>query len=85
MGLMQAIELVEDRKTKTPAAAQTAHCMEAARENGLLVGKGGLYGNVHPHDAADEYRPQPTWTSSSSCSTRAWPPSQRRWRQGARR
>ena len=46
MGLMQAIELVEDRKTKTPATAQTAQLLEAARENGLLVGKGGIYGNV---------------------------------------
>jgi 4-aminobutyrate aminotransferase len=46
MGLMQAIELVEDRQTKTPAAAQTAQLLEATREHGLLVGKGGLYGNV---------------------------------------
>jgi 4-aminobutyrate aminotransferase len=46
MGLMQAIELVEDRKTKTPAAAQTAQLLESTREHGLLVGKGGLYGNV---------------------------------------
>lgn len=46
MGLMQAIELVEDRKSKTPAAAQTVQLMEATREHGLLVGKGGLYGNV---------------------------------------
>src|ERR1700681_582260 len=37
MGLMQAIELVEDRKTKTPAAVQTAMLLEATRENGLLV------------------------------------------------
>ena len=46
MGLMQAIELVEDRKTKAPATRQTAMAMEAARENRLLVGKGGMYGNV---------------------------------------
>ena len=46
MGLMQAIELVEDRRTKAPAAAATLELMEAARENRLLVGKGGLYGNV---------------------------------------
>jgi 4-aminobutyrate aminotransferase-like enzyme len=46
MGLLQAIELVEDRKTKAPATAETALFMEAARENGLLIGKGGLYGNV---------------------------------------
>lgn len=46
MGLMQAVELVEDRKSKTPAAAQTVAVMEAARENRLLVGKGGMFGNV---------------------------------------
>jgi 4-aminobutyrate aminotransferase len=46
MGLLQAIELVEDRQTKAPAADLTARLMEAARESRLLVGKGGLYGNV---------------------------------------
>jgi 4-aminobutyrate aminotransferase-like enzyme len=46
MGLMQAVELVEDRNTKAPAAAATAQVMEAARQNGMLVGKGGMYGNV---------------------------------------
>jgi 4-aminobutyrate aminotransferase len=46
MGLMQAIELVEDRKTKVPAAAAMAQLMEATRENRIMVGKGGLYGNV---------------------------------------
>jgi len=46
MGLLQALELVEDRQTKAPAAAATARVMEAARQEGLLVGKGGTYGNV---------------------------------------
>jgi len=46
MGLMQAIELVEDRKSKTPASAQTMAVMDAARENRLLIGKGGMFGNV---------------------------------------
>jgi 4-aminobutyrate aminotransferase len=46
MGLLQAIELVQDRETKAPAAAETAMAMEAARENRLLLGKGGMYGNV---------------------------------------
>jgi len=46
MGLMQAIELVRDRKTKEPAAEETNSVMEAARENRLLVGKGGVFGNV---------------------------------------
>jgi 4-aminobutyrate aminotransferase len=46
MGLMQALELVEDRETKEPAARATRELLEAARRNGLLIGKGGLYGNV---------------------------------------
>ena len=46
MGLLQAIELVEDRKTRAPAAKQTNILMEAARENRILIGKGGMYGNV---------------------------------------
>jgi len=46
MGLMQAVELVEDRKSKTPATAATVAVMEAARESGLLIGKGGTFGNV---------------------------------------
>ena len=46
MGLLLAIELVEDRKTKVPAARQTVALMEACRNNRVLLGKGGLYGNV---------------------------------------
>jgi len=46
MGLMQGLELVRDRKTKEPAPAETSELMERARANGLLIGKGGLYGNV---------------------------------------
>jgi len=46
MGLMQALELVGDRKTKEPATEQTKRVMDAARREGLLVGKGGLWGNV---------------------------------------
>lgn len=46
MGLMQAVELVEDRESRTPAPEATAALMEMARENRLLIGKGGLYGNV---------------------------------------
>lgn len=46
MGLLQGIELVEDRTSKAPAAALTSRLMEAARENRILIGRGGLYGNV---------------------------------------
>jgi 4-aminobutyrate aminotransferase-like enzyme len=46
MGLLLALELVEDRVTKVPATATTLCVMEAARENGIMVGRGGLYGNV---------------------------------------
>jgi len=46
MGLMQGMELVKDRKTKDPAPEATVQLMERARDNGLLIGKGGLYGNV---------------------------------------
>ncbi|PYV26904.1 MAG: aspartate aminotransferase family protein [Acidobacteria bacterium] len=46
MGLMQGLELVKDRKTKEPAPDQANQFMERCRSNGLLIGKGGLYGNV---------------------------------------
>jgi alanine-glyoxylate transaminase/(R)-3-amino-2-methylpropionate-pyruvate transaminase len=46
MGLMLGVELVRDRETKEPAPAETAEVIEAAKEMGVLIGKGGLYGNV---------------------------------------
>jgi 4-aminobutyrate aminotransferase len=46
MGLMAALELVTDRGNKTPAPAETALALEAARENRIILGKGGMYGNV---------------------------------------
>jgi 4-aminobutyrate aminotransferase-like enzyme len=46
MGMMQALELVKDHQTKQPAAAEATQLLERARDNGLLIGKGGLYGNV---------------------------------------
>ncbi|MEQ8821692.1 MAG: aspartate aminotransferase family protein [Sumerlaeia bacterium] len=46
LGLMFGVELVKDRTTKEPAKAETARLLELARERGLLLGKGGLWGNV---------------------------------------
>jgi alanine-glyoxylate transaminase / (R)-3-amino-2-methylpropionate-pyruvate transaminase len=46
MGLMLGVELVTDRSTRTPATAETLEVLEAAREMGVLLGKGGLDGNV---------------------------------------
>lgn len=46
MGLMQGLELVTDRITKEPAPQAAVKLMERCRANGLLIGKGGLYGNV---------------------------------------
>jgi 4-aminobutyrate aminotransferase len=44
-GLMLGVELVEVG-SKTPDAAMAGRVLEAARDEGLLIGKGGLYGNV---------------------------------------
>jgi alanine-glyoxylate transaminase/(R)-3-amino-2-methylpropionate-pyruvate transaminase len=46
LGLMLGIELVKDRKTKEPAKDECAAVFEACRELGLLIGKGGLWGNT---------------------------------------
>jgi alanine-glyoxylate transaminase/(R)-3-amino-2-methylpropionate-pyruvate transaminase len=46
MGLMIGVELVNDRSTKAPAKEETLQVMEEAREMGVLLGKGGLEGNV---------------------------------------
>lgn len=45
-GLMIGVELVEDPKTKAVSPAKAAGLMEALRERGVLVGKGGRYNNV---------------------------------------
>jgi len=44
MGLMQGVELV--REGKEPAGEEILQVFEATRRRGLLIGKGGLYGNV---------------------------------------
>jgi 4-aminobutyrate aminotransferase-like enzyme len=46
LGMMQALELVTDPKSKEPAAAIANEMLEATRERGLLIGKGGMYNNV---------------------------------------
>ncbi len=46
MGLMQAMELVEDRDTKEPSPQKAKALLEAAKDEGLLLGVGGLNGHV---------------------------------------
>jgi len=46
LGAMCGIELVEDRRTKAPAAALTAAVLAACLQRGLLVLKSGVYDNV---------------------------------------
>lgn len=46
MGLMQALELVEDPKTKTPSGKKAKALMEATKKERLLIGVGGFYGHV---------------------------------------
>jgi 4-aminobutyrate aminotransferase len=46
LGPMLAIELVEDRESKTPAPALASATTAAARERGLILLSCGLYGNV---------------------------------------
>jgi len=46
MGLMLGVQLVSDPATRAPATAETLEVLEAARESGVLLGKGGLDGNV---------------------------------------
>ena len=45
-GLMLGVELVKDRTTKEPAKAECSEVLEYAREMGLLLGKGGLWGQT---------------------------------------
>ncbi len=45
-GLMLGVEMVKDRATKEPAKAECAEVLEHCREMGLLIGKGGLWGQT---------------------------------------
>jgi alanine-glyoxylate transaminase/(R)-3-amino-2-methylpropionate-pyruvate transaminase len=40
------VEAVKDRKTKEPNKEFIAEVLEQARERGLIIGKGGLFGNT---------------------------------------
>ena len=48
MGLMQALELVKDetKNDRTPNAAAATVLMEETKNRGLLIGRGGLHGNI---------------------------------------
>jgi alanine-glyoxylate transaminase/(R)-3-amino-2-methylpropionate-pyruvate transaminase len=46
MGLMQGMEFVKDRKTKEPYPEAVLKVFEETKKRGVLIGKGGLYGNV---------------------------------------
>jgi alanine-glyoxylate transaminase/(R)-3-amino-2-methylpropionate-pyruvate transaminase len=45
MGLMQAIEIVDDPVSQKPDPTRTNALLEACREEGLLVGQGGMWGH----------------------------------------
>jgi len=45
-GLMLGLEIVKDRKTKEPDAAAAKAIRAAMRERGILIGVGGVFGNV---------------------------------------
>ena len=46
MGLMQALEIVEDPVGKEPAPGLAGMLLNAARDEGLLIGLSGLHGHV---------------------------------------
>jgi len=46
LGLMLGVELVKDRSTKVPAKDECASVFETCKDLGLLIGKGGLFGNT---------------------------------------
>lgn len=45
-GLMLGIELVKDRTSKEPAKEECARVLELCKDMGLLLGKGGLWGQT---------------------------------------
>jgi len=45
-GLLLGMEMVRDRRTKEHAVAEAARFMDLCKDRGVLLGKGGLRGNV---------------------------------------
>ncbi len=45
-GLIIGVELVKDQKARTPAAKETVSIRDRCREKGVLIGHGGVKGNV---------------------------------------
>ena len=43
---MLGVELVRDPVSKEPATNECAEVLELAKQRGLLLGKGGLFGNT---------------------------------------
>jgi alanine-glyoxylate transaminase / (R)-3-amino-2-methylpropionate-pyruvate transaminase len=46
LGLMQALEIVEDRASKKPGPALAKKLLEAAKAERVLIGIGGLHGHI---------------------------------------
>jgi len=65
---MLALELVKDRETKEPAPEAATQLLERTRDNGLLIGKGGLYSNVIRLSPMLNIA-NPTWTKRFGCWT----------------
>jgi len=45
-GLVVGVELVKNRETKEPATKETDRMLDLMKDNGVLVGNEGPYGNV---------------------------------------
>ena len=45
-GMMIGLELVKDPDSKDPASEELTKLMEETKKRGLLIGKGGRWGNV---------------------------------------
>ena len=45
-GLMMGIEIVKDKESKEPDLELVAEIWERTKDYGLLIGKGGAYGNT---------------------------------------